>query len=120
MKIPLRLKVYIAAVSGLAAVLGAAAAAFDPASWRPVDFFYAAFLMAMIAIAGRFPLQIRPKTKSTVTTAAITAAVLLLPPPITFVICGAGKAIAQIGQKGPLLQKTFNVASTMASAALAG
>jgi HD-GYP domain-containing protein (c-di-GMP phosphodiesterase class II) len=111
-KLPFRLKLYIGLISALAVGIVSTAWAFYPENLGRLDFFYAGFLTAMVGVSGRFPLQIAPKRKMTVTTAAMTAAVLLLPRPLAVVACSAGKALAQSGQKAPVLQKIFNTAST--------
>jgi HD-GYP domain-containing protein (c-di-GMP phosphodiesterase class II) len=68
-------------------------------------------LGALIALAGRFPLHLSPKSHITVDTAAVLAAVLLLDPALAITTCALAVAADQALQRAPRIQAAFNTAA---------
>ena len=92
------LDAYIAVMVLAGAALAAALAAFRPYHAQANPFLAAAFL-ALVCLAGLYPVHVAPKTKISVTSAAIFAAVLLFDPLTAVIIGGAGVAATQLFTK---------------------
>ena len=86
--------IYIAVVALAAAVMVAILAVSRPFASSASIFLEAAFL-GLVCIAGLYPIHVAPKTKVSVTTAAIFAAVLLFDPLVAVTVAGGGVAITQ-------------------------
>ncbi len=92
------LNVYIATLTLVAGALTAVVAVYRP-FYSPLNIVLAAAFLAIISLAEMYPIHVAPKTKVSVTVAAVFAAMLLLDPFAAVVIAGAGVGIAQLFKK---------------------
>jgi signal transduction histidine kinase len=88
------LNAYIAGITLTAAALTAILVMYRPFS-SPADIILGAVFLTLICIAGLYPIHVAPKTKISVTTAAVFATVLLFDPLMAVIVAGGGVAISQ-------------------------
>ena len=112
-------KLYIALM-----VLAALAVAGFMVAWsRPPDAFHlilALVFVALIMLALSFPLQFVLKTKWTLHTSVLFAAVLLFPPATAVLVAGAGVLLDHLRRRQPWDQTLFNTAILVLQTAAAG
>lgn len=111
---------YVAAVAIAAALLSVATLTLaDNYSLTGDQALQAVILAVMVAGARCFPIHLAPGSKIVVDTAAIFAAVLLLPPPYALATAGAGIVVGEALRGGHPLQYIFGVAETVVGVAAA-
>ncbi|MEX2236970.1 MAG: HD domain-containing phosphohydrolase [Dehalococcoidia bacterium] len=111
---------YIALVVVLAGTLSLLVVLAVPAGALSGDqVLQAAILGLMIAGARNFPIHLSPASKIFVDTAAIFAAILLLPAPWALATAGGGILVGEAMRRGHPLQFVFGVAETVVEVAAA-
>lgn len=65
-------------------------------------------LLAMVVVAHLHPMELVPKTKTTLATAPLFASVLILSMPLAMTIAGAGALIGDATRRAPWFQGAFN------------
>lgn len=114
------LNIYIGAVAVLALALVIVLAVYRPFASASSIFLEAAFV-GLVCIAGLYPIHVAPKTKVSVTSAAIFAAVLLFDPLVAVVVAGAGVLGTQfLIKKKSWPNRVFTVAQAILFTAAAG
>ena len=115
---PRRILVAIAAVATLALLALAGALIEEPASGSVRLLVLAPQLCVLLFLARRFPLQLAPKTKTSVATAPTFAAAILLPLPLAMLLCALATIPAEImlvspttKRRPPWFQVVFNASS---------
>ena len=71
---------------------------------------YALLLCALVVLARAFPLQLTPRTKTTVATAPLFAAILLLSVPLAIAVAAVGAFLGDVVRRSPWFQALFNTA----------
>ncbi|MFL5760101.1 MAG: HD-GYP domain-containing protein [Thermomicrobiales bacterium] len=110
---------YVWALAAATALLGLVITARGNAEATSTQWMFAVLLGGAIAVAQQFPVHLRIKTKVYVDTAFITAAALMLPPPLAMLTVAIATAVRELKQRDSWEQGAFNVAQT-ASYVLAG
>jgi HD-GYP domain-containing protein (c-di-GMP phosphodiesterase class II) len=108
--VPPRVRLYVLATVAAAVLLLPLCRLSDGAWQGPVAFVLLAPLVGFITVANRSPIHIGLKRNLNVGTAPEVAAVLLLPGPMAVLALLLGAALGEWGNRGPLIQCTFNVA----------
>lgn len=103
-------RVIVTATTSLAVVLAAELALRTPTSLQLVDAYFAIVLVAMIAGAARFPLQLQ-RSRVVMDTAPTMAAIILLDPLAAMAVCVAGKGLGQWTRPVPNVRRVFNTAA---------
>jgi HD-GYP domain-containing protein (c-di-GMP phosphodiesterase class II) len=116
-KAPRRVLVTVASLAALAMIVLIAALVQEPIAGSMRLFVLAPQLGALIFLARRYPLQLAPKTKTSVATAPIFAAALLLSRPLAMLLVLFATVPAEItnispttGRRPPWFQLMFNAA----------
>jgi putative nucleotidyltransferase with HDIG domain len=118
-QLPLRVRLYVAAVT-VAALLALPASALAAGAVHRFDALVAGgTLLGMIVLAYRRPVRIGPHRHANVTTAPEVAAILLLPGPLAVLVVGLGTFWGEATSRTALVQRLFNV-SVAVLRALAG
>jgi HD-GYP domain-containing protein (c-di-GMP phosphodiesterase class II) len=106
----------------LAATALAALGVAVPLAARPtsMQLGLAAVFVGLVAVAYLRPLHFAHKTKVSLGTSVLFAAVLLFDPALAMVIGLAGVAIAHLAQREPAIQTAFNVSQIVLEVAIAG
>ena len=77
------------------------------------DFALALVFAGLVTLAKSFPLRIAMRTKLTLDTAILFAAVILLDPALGMTLAGLGTLLAQVVKRNSLRQGVFNSAQSM-------
>jgi HD-GYP domain-containing protein (c-di-GMP phosphodiesterase class II) len=110
---------YIWALAAATTLLGLVLTAWGSAGPTSTQWVFAVLLGGAIGVAQEFPVHVSLKTKVFVDTAFITAAALMLPPPLAVLAVAVPTAAHEVKQRDSWEQGVFNVAQT-ASYVLAG
>jgi HD-GYP domain-containing protein (c-di-GMP phosphodiesterase class II) len=105
---------YVWALAAATTLLGLVLTARGNAEPTGTQWVFAVLLGGAIGVAQRFPVHLSIKTKVYVDTAFITAAVLMLPPPLAVLTAAVPTAVHEIKQRASWEQGVFNVAQTAA------
>ena len=93
-------------------------------SWRAPfevsDLVLMAFLVAFVALAGRFPIELSRQAPASLSTVPVFAAVLLLHPAEAALVAAAGTLISEAMLRAPAKAIAFNVIVNAAAGVLAG
>ncbi len=116
----LRPRLYVAAVLVLAIGVAALAWVRTTESVGTVAWYYAAVLAALIGLAARYPLVMGGKSRVLMDTAAVIAAIILLPPVLALATCVAGKAIGQCFRRPQPIRAVFNISAMGLQTGVAG
>ncbi len=114
-----RLRMYIGCVVAAAFLLTIRLAVTSP-SFSLTQLAIGSGFVVMIALAGIYPIHLSPKTKVSVSTAAVFAAILFFEPLAASTIAAAGVLIAHLARKRGVLNTVFSVGQTVLFSALAG
>ena len=115
---PVRVYLYVGAVVLTMALLLPLSGLAEGAAHGYVAAFDALLLTVLIALAYWRPMEIGPKRKVNVGTAAEVAAVLLLPGPFAVLTLAAGSLAGEAPRHVRLVQRVFNTALAMLRAAV--
>ena len=109
-KSPMVLRAYIV----ITAITGAAWLAFLAGSvtWDTVTIIESALLVALIVLAGNFPLPVGPNVKTDMTTAVLFGAAIMLEPGAAAIVGASGVLVYTIMQGLPWYKHPFNTAVT--------
>lgn len=108
--LPRRLVFFISLTASLGATAGFVLVLKGPLSVTSNEALIAVALCIMLAVAIRFPLQLSPQMQHDMGAAPVVAAIILLPPPLAFLICALGALAGEMTKttRRPA-QVTFNV-----------
>lgn len=113
------LKPHLPASAALSAAIGGLALVWTPA--LSIDAAACALtLVALMALAHLFPLQVSGAARVTLDTSVIFAAVLLFDPVVAMLIAGGGCLVAQSVQRTPNTQRLGAIASALLQAGTGG
>ena len=80
----------------------------------PANYILGAVFVALIAVAEMYPIHVAPKTKVSVTAAAIFSVILLFDPLVAVIVAGAGVGVAQLfKKKKSLANRIFDSAQSV-------
>jgi hypothetical protein len=105
-------RLYIALLAGATVGLLIVLAVWDPTHVSGTQWLYSILLGIAIVVAQRYPVHLSAKTKVYVDTTFMTAAALMLPPPLALLTAAAPTAIHEIRQRISWEQGIFNLAQT--------
>ncbi|HZU75870.1 MAG TPA: hypothetical protein VFA70_03845, partial [Dehalococcoidia bacterium] len=120
MKLPSRVLFAVAAVAAVAAAVFTASVCLVPAQLSARTLLLAALCGALVLLARRFPIHITEKTKTSVATAPLFAAALLLPLPVALAITSFASAGAEAWRRSRWFQAVFNIGSGALQVAAGG
>jgi HD domain len=105
---------YVWALAAATTLLGLVLTARGNAEPTGTQWVFAGLLGGAIGVAQRFPVHLSIKTKVYVDTAFITAAALMLPPPLAGLTVAVPTVVHEIKRRDSWEQGVFNVAQTAA------
>ena len=107
------LNIYIGVVTVTAILMTVALVVYRPFA-SSVNVFLGAGFLALIWVAGLYPIHMAPKTKVSVTTAAFYAVILVFDPLVAVIVAGIGVAAAQpFIKKNTWINRIFNTSQAI-------
>ena len=118
--LPLRVRVYVMAVRIVAFAFAVALLAHYHVHDTRRDLGTALILGVLVGVARSYPLSIGPEHLLYTSTAAVFAAILLLPAPLAAFACALGCLVSGVWLRRKLITTTFNAAVVLLGVGFAG